>query len=81
MAGEVEDGGPAQLAHAEVALRHDHLIIPGRRLGHDLALRVDDDGMAEQLMPILAAGLGHADAETCILVAAGLDREMAVRDT
>ena len=79
MGGEVEDGGAAEIAHVQVAIRHDQLVVPGGGLGHDLALRVADDGMAEELVPVLHPALGHADAEAGILVAAGLDREMAVQ--
>ena len=61
MAREIENRLAPQFASAEIGFRHNQLIIPACRLRHDLPLRVHNDGMAEQLMPIFRAGLGGCD--------------------
>ena len=81
MAREIENRLAAQFAFAKIRFRHDQLIIPACRLRHDLPLRVHNDGMAEQLVPIFRAGLGGCDREAGILIAPGLDGQMAMEDT
>ena len=49
-----------------------------RRHGDDLALRVDDDRVAEQFAAVLGAGLRRRHREAGVLIAAGLDRQMRV---
>jgi hypothetical protein len=75
---EGEDRRPPERAHVEIAVGGDQLVVPARGLRDDLALRVDDDRVAEQLAAILRARLRHAHAEARVLVAAGLDRQVRV---
>src|SRR6185437_4750967 len=73
---EGEDRRSTECAHFEVAVCGDQFIVPRCRHGDDLALRVDDDRVAEQLAAILGAGFGRRDREASVLVAARLDRQM-----
>ena len=78
MAREIENRLAPQFAFAEIGFRHNQLIIPASCLGHDLTLRVHNDRVAEKLMPIFRAGLGGCDCKAGILVASGLDGQMAM---
>src|SRR4051794_22965403 len=77
---EGKDRRPPQIAHVQVAIRGDQFVVPTSRHGDDLALRIDDNGMPEQLIAVLDPGLGRGNGETGILVASRLDRQMRVKN-
>src|SRR5437762_3231054 len=60
----------------EVDARSDELVAIRRRLGHDLALRIDHARAADELQAVLDAGLGHTDDEARVGVGARAHAEI-----
>ena len=61
MPGEVEDRLLAEPGGIKIARHDQHLVALGRRLRDDLAIGIDDQGAADQMMTVLDTGLGHSD--------------------
>src|SRR5215468_12498638 len=60
----------------EIDPRHDQLVAARRRLGENLALRIDDARAGDELDAVLDAGLGDADHEAEIRVSARAHAEL-----
>ena len=80
MTGEVEDRGLAEAGVVEIAGVDEHAILLMVELADDLAVRRRDQRAADQVMAVLAAGLGDGHDPGRVLVGASLHREAVMEE-